>query len=122
MCLIWTWFFHPYYGIINFYTGELSERIKMTKQQKLEKAILKEHIENFYHIWQNDKGAYLTYLPAEDKPKGRKAVSASIQERLERKIIDFYLEQKKEEEQGEITLRKLYPKWLKISQNLPRHI
>lgn len=86
----------------------------MTKQQKLEKAILKEHIENFYHIWQNDKGVYLTYLPAKDKPKGRKAVSASTQERLERKTIDFYLEQKKEEEQGTITLRKLYPQWLKI--------
>ena len=33
---------------------------------------------------------------------------------MERKIIDFYLEQKKEEEQGTITLRKLYPQWLKI--------
>ncbi|WP_066546556.1 tyrosine-type recombinase/integrase [Clostridium sp. AT4] len=99
---------------MNLDTGELSELIEMTKQQKLEKAILKEHIENFYHIWQNDKGVYLTYLPAKDKPKGRKAVSASTQERLERKIIDFYLEQKKEEEQGAITLRKLYPQWLKI--------
>ncbi|MFR8067672.1 MAG: tyrosine-type recombinase/integrase [Clostridium sp.] len=99
---------------MNLDTGELSELIEMTKQQKLEKAILKEHIENFYHIWQNDKGVYLTYLPAKDKPKGRKAVSASTQERLERKIIDFYLEQKKEEEQGTITLRKLYPQWLKI--------
>lgn len=108
------WSFLEQSGIMNLDTGELSELIEMTKQQKLEKAILKEHIENFYHIWQNDKGVYLTYLPAKDKPKGRKAVSASTQERLERKIIDFYLEQKKEEEQGAITLRKLYPQWLKI--------
>lgn len=108
------WSFLEQSGIMNLNTGELSELIEMTKQQKLEKAILKEHIENFYHIWQNDKGVYLTYLPAKDKPKGRKAVSASTQERLERKIIDFYLEQKKEEEQGTITLRKLYPQWLKI--------
>lgn len=108
------WSFLEQSGIMNLDTGELSELIEMTKQQKLEKAILKEHIENFYHIWQNDKGVYLTYLPAKDKPKGRKAVSASTQERLERKIIDFYLEQKKEEEQGTITLRKLYPQWLKI--------
>lgn len=108
------WSFLEQSGIMNLDTGELSELIEITKQQKLEKAILKEHIENFYHIWQNDKGVYLTYLPAKDKPKGRKAVSASTQERLERKIIDFYLEQKKEEEQGTITLRKLYPQWLKI--------
>lgn len=108
------WSFLEQSGIMNLDTGELSELIEVTKQQKLEKAILKEHIENFYHIWQNDKGVYLTYLPAKDKPKGRKAVSASTQERLERKIIDFYLEQKKEEEQGTITLRKLYPQWLKI--------
>ena len=108
------WSFLEQSGIMNLDTGELSELIEMTKQQKLEKAILKEHIENFYHIWQNDKGVYLTYLPAKNKPKGRKAVSASTQERLERKIIDFYLEQKKEEEQGTITLRKLYPQWLKI--------
>lgn len=108
------WSFLEQSGIMNLDTGELSELIEMTKQQKLEKAILKEHIENFYHIWQNDKGVYLTYLPAKDKPKGRKAVSASTQERLERKIIEFYLEQKKEEEQGAITLRKLYPQWLKI--------
>lgn len=108
------WSFLEQSGIMNLDTGELSELIEMTKQQKLEKAILKEHIENFYHIWQNDKGVYLTCLPAKDKPKGRKAVSASTQERLERKIIDFYLEQKKEEEQGAITLRKLYPQWLKI--------
>ena len=108
------WSFLEQSGIMNLDTGELSELIEMTKQQKLEKAILKEHIENFYHIWQNDKGVYLTYLPAKNKPKGRKAVSASTQERLERKIIDFYLEQKKEEGQGAITLRKLYPQWLKI--------
>lgn len=81
--------------IMELDTEELSQLIEMTKQQKLEKAILNEHIENFYHIWQNDKGVYLTYLPAKDKPKGRRAISASTQERLEQKIIAFYLAQKK---------------------------
>lgn len=100
--------------IMELDTEELSELIEMTKQQKLEKALLNEHIENFYHIWQNDKGVYLTYLPAKDKPKGRRAISASTQERLEQKIIAFYLEKKKEEAQEIITLRKLYPQWLKV--------
>ena len=98
--------------IMNLDTGELSQLIEMTKQQKLEKAILKEHIENFYHIWQNDKGFYLSYLPAPEKPKGRKAVSANTQERLERKIIDFYLNKEKEQSKSNITLRILYPQWI----------
>lgn len=86
--------------IMELDTEELSQLIEMTKQQKLEKAILNEHIENFYHIWQNDKGVYLTYLPAKDKPKGRRAISASTQERLEQKIIAFYLAQKKRRSSG----------------------
>lgn len=94
---------------------ELLEYIEMTKKQKKEQDILKQHIEKFYHIWQNNKGVYLTYLPAPDKPKGRKPVSATTQEKLERKVIDFYMSQtdcKKPEEV--LTLRKLYPKWLQF--------
>lgn len=102
---------------MNISTGELSEYIEMTKQEKHEKAILKEHIENFYHIWKNNAGVYLSYLPAPDKPKKRKSVSASTQEKLERKIIDFYLNREKLEQehiQKErlSTLRQIYPHWL----------
>lgn len=98
---------------------ELSEAIAMTKQQKFEKAILKQHIENFYHIWQNKQGVYLTYLPAPDKPKGRKPVTATTQEGLERKIIDFYLNQdaeeaKRKEQERLSTLRAVYSKWLSL--------
>ena len=42
--------------IINMSSEELLELINMTKQEIKEQKILKEHIENFYHIWQNDKG------------------------------------------------------------------
>ena len=102
---------------MNIDTGELSEYIEMTKQQKYEKAILKEHIENFYHIWKNNAGVYCSYLPAPDKPKKRKSVSASTQEKLERKIIDFYLnreklEQEKSRKEKFSTLRQIYPQWL----------
>ena len=81
----------PNPDIINMSTEELLELIEMTKQQKKEQEILKQHIEKFYHIWQNDKGIFLSYLPAPDKPKGRKPVTATTSEKLERKIIDFYL-------------------------------
>ena len=100
------------FDTIDTSTEELLDYINMTKQQKKEQELLKQHIENFYHIWQNDKGIYLSYLPAADKPKGRKPVTATTQEKLERKIIDFYLQQ--ESEQDNIsTLRNLYPQWLR---------
>ena len=108
----------PNPDIINMSTEELLELIEMTKQQKKEQEILKQHIEKFYHIWQNDKGIFLSYLPAPDKPKGRKPVTATTSEKLERKIIDFYLhlesEGARKEEQDRIsTLKVLYPIWLK---------
>lgn len=107
------------YDIMNVNTEELLELINMTKQEKIEQAILKEHIENFYHIWTNSKGVHLSYLPAPANPKGRKPVTASTREGLERKIINFYLEREQQEkEQAEqerlSTLRSIYPLWLKI--------
>jgi integrase len=96
---------------------ELLELFKMAKQVKLEQEILQKHIENYYHIWTNNKGVYLSYLPDPSKPKGRKSVSATTREKLERKIIDFYLNRDREEKANEkrqklSTLRKLYPEWL----------
>lgn len=104
---------------MNLDTEELLELYNMKKQQKIENAILQEHIENFYHIWTNDKGAFLSYLPDSTKPKGRKPVTATTKEKLERKIIDFYLEQEqKKENQKEqkrlSTIRSIYPLWLNI--------
>ena len=105
------WFVLSKCDITNINTGELSYYIEMKKR---EKAILQEHIENFYHIWKNNKGAYMTYLPAPNKPKGRKSVSALTQEKLEQKIIDFYEAERRKKEL--ITLRLLYPKWLKYKE------
>ena len=50
------WSFLAKCDIMDIDTGELSEYIEMTKKEKHEKAILQEHIENFYHIWENNKG------------------------------------------------------------------
>ncbi|WP_313181658.1 integrase, partial [Lacrimispora sp.] len=105
--------------IMDLSTEELLELIDMKKQLKKENAILQEHIENFYHIWTNDKGVFLSYLPDSTKPKGRKPVTATTKEKLERKIINFYLEQQQQEEsqkeQGRLsTVRNIYPLWLNI--------
>lgn len=111
------WTFLTKYDIINTNEKELLELIEMTKNQKKEQEILKQHLENFYHIWENKKGVYLTYLPAPGKPKGRIPVTSSSREKLERKIIDFYLEQERQTQEearkNELsTLRRLYPVWL----------
>lgn len=105
--------------IIDLDTEELLELYNMKKQQKIENAIIQEHIENFYHIWTNDKGTFLSYLPDSTKPKGRKPVTATTKEKLERKIIDFYLEleqnEKNQKEQERLsTIRSIYPLWLNI--------
>lgn len=81
--------------------------------------ILQEHIENFYYIWTNDKGIFLSYLPDFTKPKGRKPVTATTKEKLERKIIDFYLQleqnEKSQKEQERLsTIKSIYPLWLNI--------
>lgn len=113
------WTFLSKSDIIDMDTEELLELHNMQKQLKKENAILKEHIENFYHIWTNEKGIFLSYLPDSTKPKGRKPITASTQDKLERKIIDFYLEQEqKKENQKEqerlSTIRSIYPLWLNI--------
>ena len=100
------WSFLAKCDIMDIDTGELSEYIEMTKKEKHEKAILQEHIENFYHIWENNKGVYLSYLPAPGKPKNRKSVSASTLEKLERKIIDFYLNKEKLEQENDRKINK----------------
>ncbi len=113
------WTFLSKCDIIDLDTEELLELYNMKKQQKIENAILQEHIENFYHIWTNDKGVFLSYLPDSTKPKGRKPVTATTKEKLERKIIDFYLEReqngKNQKEQERLsTIRSIYPLWLNI--------
>ncbi len=115
------WTFLTKSGIIDVNTEELLELIQMKKQEKKEREILTQHIENFYHIWQNDKGIYLSYLPAPSKPKGRKPITATSLEKLERKIIDHYLEQERQEQEANgkktlFTLRELYPLFLKMKE------
>lgn len=119
------WTFLTKSDIIELDTEMLLEKIKMTKKEKHEQELLKQHLENFSHIWLNKKGLYVTYVPAADKPRGRKPLSATTKDKLNRKIIDFYLDHEREEqeaaekakeEQSVITLRMLYPKWLNIKR------
>ena len=104
--------------IINLDSKELLKFIDMTKKFKHEQELLKQHLEK-YHIWENSKGVFLSYLPAPDKLNNRKPVTAKTKEKLERKIIDFYLDLERiEKENSEkamlSTLRKIYPYWLQI--------
>lgn len=101
------------YGIID--TDE-TERLLYIITMKKRDQIIKNHTENFYHIWQNDKGVYLTYLPDGSKTKGRKPLTANTLDRIHDKIVSFYEEeenkQKAHKKQQEYTLKSLYSDWL----------
>ena len=104
-------------GIIDTDIDGLLDKIKMKKREE----ILKQHIDNFYKIWQNEsKGLYLTYVPDDTKPKNRRQISAGTQDALEQKIVNFYLDeekkQKQQAKQAALTLRKIYPDWLEYKK------
>ena len=71
---------------------DLLDVIRMNKKLQHERDLLQAHIDNFYDIWISKNGLYTTYLPAEGKARNRRAVTAQTREKLERKIIDFYLD------------------------------
>ena len=98
---------------------DLLDVIRMNKKLQHERDLLQAHIDNFYDIWIGKNGLYTTYLPAEGKARNRRAVTAQTREKLERKIIDFYLDLERiEKENSEktilSTLRKIYPHWLQM--------
>lgn len=98
---------------------DLLDVIRMNKKLQHERDLLQAHIDNFYDIWIGKNGLYTTYLPAEGKARNRRAVTAQTREKLERKIIDFYLDRERlEKENSEkamlSTLRKIYPYWLQM--------
>ena len=98
---------------------DLLHIIEMNKKLKHEQDLLQAHLDNFYNIWLGKNGLYTTYLPAPGKSRGRRAVTAQTREKLERKIIDFYLEQERQEKEDAekaalSTLRKIYPHWLEM--------
>lgn len=90
---------------------DMQEQINMTKKQ-----ILELH-KKMYNYWQGKNGKWYSYLPKEgvDKPKGKQIESVSS-EKLDTKIVDFYLnvENEKKIQKNAPTFLEVYYMWRKI--------
>lgn len=100
-------------GIIDF--GVIQKEYDMNEKKK--------YLEQHNHeIWQGKNGNWYTYLP--DKEKGRVLKKRTSEKAIKDIVISFYKEnsdeeerkrkeEEKEQELNRITLKLLYPKWLK---------
>lgn len=82
-------------------------------QEKEKQRLLNKHK---YAIFKDEKdGRWKTTIPDSTKKSGRRLVAKSTEEKLLDTLVKFYADQEDNEyikEFGNITLRKLYPKWL----------
>ena len=92
-------------------TALLQEKIDMQKREE----ILKKHP---YDIWQGKDGKWRTYLP--DEEKGRRLVKRTTRKSVEDSVIKFLDDNSDEKKRikiaKEITLKKIFPDWLKFKQ------
>ena len=81
-----------------FSLTDIQEQVDMNKKQVLDLH------KKMYNYWQGKNGKWYSYLPKEgvEKPKGKQIESVS-EEKLNSKILDFYLESEKEKEKHENT-------------------
>ena len=67
-----------------------------------------------YEKWQGKNGLWYTYLP--DDTKGRKLVKRKDLKSLEDAVIKFYKSEKSSEEKKNITLKEIFPMWVRFKQ------
>lgn len=75
------------------------------------KTILNQH-KQFCKIWQATDGRFKTKLPDETRPDGKKLVTRSNREDLEKLIINWYKSRQTQKEPPQ-TMKTLHPEWLK---------
>lgn len=92
------------HGIINM-TDVLEQVEDMTR-----KSILKQH-EEFCSVWQGADGRFKTKLPDGKAQGGKKLIAKTSREHLEKCIVDWYKEMRKEQKNPK-TMQTLYPAWL----------
>ena len=88
-----------------------NDNVTMNDAKKnLETIILENHNYNIYYS--KTENAWRTYLPDETKKAKRKAIKRNSKENLEKAIVEFYLERKKQESLDSLTLEKLFQRWM----------
>lgn len=89
----------------------VQEKIEMQKRTEL----LEMHK---YDIWQGTNGKWYTYLP--DEQKGRRLIKRTTEKDIEDSVVNYYRlnseEDKRKKEIESITLKSLFPKWIKHKQ------
>lgn len=91
---------------------DIQEQVTMTKKQVLELH------KKMYNYWQGKNGKWYSYLPKEgvEPPKGKQIESVS-EEKLNCKILDYYLETEKEKAKQKNscpTFLEVYAMWRKL--------
>ncbi len=66
-----------------------------------------------YEIYEGKDGKWYTYLPDKTKKQGRRKLKRTTESTIKQAVIDFYKEQEKRRNNSELTLRSLYPIWIK---------
>lgn len=100
--------------------------VQKAMTEKHIKEILKQHP---FEIWQGKDGRFRTYVEDETKPTGRRLIVKTYEKDLNEYLVRFYEKREKEKqkreqrekelketEKQELTLEKLYPRWLKYKE------
>ena len=66
-----------------------------------------------YPTWTNKRGMLVTYVSDDTKPNGRRQIAATTQDKLNDKIYQAYMAAESKSKSKSLTLRQLYPDWLK---------
>ena len=93
----------------------LSETVVQTLMNKKQKE---KYLAQNKPIWQNKKGRWVAYIPDPSKPRGERQISSNDKEALEQKIVDYYKSKDDSLTESTLTLRILYPKWLKHKESI----
>lgn len=95
-------------GIIN--TEDVEEAMKQSKKNSII------HEKHKYKIYQSTDRRWNTYIPDSESKYGRKRIVKATREKLEDFLYTFYSSQDETEKTRNMTLRQLYPDWLKFKE------
>ena len=99
---------------MNFYiSNSVPDGYHVFWTQEILRPLLSQHL---FSIWQSTDGRWRTYIPDSTKNNNRKLVIKTSKKVLEDYIISYYESQSELNKLERITLKTLYPDWLKYKE------
>lgn len=89
--------------------SHVKNKIEMAKKEKY----LNMHP---YKIYQGKDGFWYSYLPDETSKGGRKKLKKKSEEDIKNVIVQYYKEQEEYRSNNLLTLRQIYPEWMKYKE------